>query len=118
MSTEKPFKLSVSDADLDLLRKRLDLVRFPDELDDCGWDYGAPLADIRRLVTRWREGYDWRAAEAKINELPQFTRDIDVDEYGTLNIHYVHQRSEAEAAIPLIFIHGCESQSYSECAPF
>ena len=108
-SSEKTFKLSVPDADLDLLRKRLDLVRLPDELDDSGWDYGVPLSDIRRLVNRWRDGYDWRAAEAKINQLPQFTRDIEVDGYGTLNIHYVHQKSAASDAIPLMFVHGCES---------
>ena len=108
-SSEKTFKLSVPDADLDLLRKRLDLVRLPDELDDSGWDYGVPLSDIRRLVNRWRDGYDWRAAEAKINQLPQFTRDIEVDGYGTLNIHYVHQKSAASDAIPLMFVHGCKS---------
>lgn len=109
MSSEKPFRLTVSDAELESLRSRLDLVRFPDELDDSGWDYGVPLADIRRLVTRWREGFDWRAAEAKINSFPQFTRDLEVDGFGNLNIHYVHQKSESKDAIPLLFIHGCES---------
>ncbi|TCD63168.1 hypothetical protein EIP91_005896 [Steccherinum ochraceum] len=105
-ATEKSFKVSVPDSELELLRKKLDLVRFPDELDGSGWNYGAPLADVRRLVARWKDGYDWRTAEAKINELPQFTRDVDVDEFGTLNIHYVHVKSDAKDAIPLLFIHG------------
>jgi len=61
---------------------------------------------VRRLVARWKDGFDWRAAEARINELPQFTRDIDVDGFGTLNIHYVHAKSEAKDALPLLFIHG------------
>ncbi|KAF7332854.1 EHN domain-containing protein [Mycena venus] len=92
---ERPFTIS------------LDLTRFPDELDDAGWDYGAPLADIKRLVTRWKNGYDWRKHEAALNaELPQFTRDIDVEGFGTLNVHYVHKKSALETAIPLLFVHG------------
>ncbi|KAH8077024.1 alpha/beta-hydrolase [Cristinia sonorae] len=103
---EKSFKLAVPDTELDYLRKKLDLVRFPDELEDAGWQYGVPMDAVRRLTARWKEGFDWRAAEAKINELPQFTRDIEVEGFGTLNIHYVHQKTVAKNAIPLLFVHG------------
>ncbi|THH28032.1 hypothetical protein EUX98_g6159 [Antrodiella citrinella] len=106
MTEEKTFKLTVPDSELELLRKKLDLARFPDELNEAGWEYGTPLADVRRLVARWKDGFDWRAAEAKINELPQFTRDIDVDRFGTLNIHYVHAKSASKDALPLLFVHG------------
>ncbi|KAF8126457.1 Alpha/Beta hydrolase protein [Mycena galopus ATCC 62051] len=88
-----PFNITVSDEQLDLLKHKLPLTRFPDELDDAGWAYGAPLADIRRLVSRWKDGYDWRKHEALLNaELPQFTRDT--------------VQSELETAIPLLFVHG------------
>jgi hypothetical protein len=91
-----------------LLCQKLKLTRFPDELENAGWEYGAPLADIRRLVERWQNGYDWKEHEAQINaELPQFTRDIEVVGRGTLNIHYVHKKSEVPNAIPLIFVHEC-----------
>ncbi|PIL23394.1 hypothetical protein GSI_14705 [Ganoderma sinense ZZ0214-1] len=105
-SSEKPFKVVVPDADIDLLQKKLALVRFPDELDGAGWDYGSPLADVKRLTEHWKSGFDWRKAEAEINTLPMFTRDIDVDGFGTLNVHYVHQPSEVKNAIPLLFVHG------------
>ncbi|KAI0754652.1 alpha/beta-hydrolase [Daedaleopsis nitida] len=105
---ETPFVLSIPDATLDLLHKKLDLAHFPDELDGAAWNYGVPLADVKRLVSRWKDGFDWRKHEAEINRLPMFTRDIDIDEFGTLNIHYVHQRSEVEDAIPLLFVHGCK----------
>ncbi|EPQ54695.1 alpha/beta-hydrolase [Gloeophyllum trabeum ATCC 11539] len=101
-----PIQIAVPDADLELLHKKLELVRFPDELEGVGWDYGVPLEDVERLVARWRDGYDWRKHEAELNQLPQFTRDIEVDGFGTLNIHYVHQRSTQENAIPLLFVHG------------
>ncbi|TFY66897.1 hypothetical protein EVG20_g4192 [Dentipellis fragilis] len=106
MSTEQPFQISVPDDALALLKHKLQQVRFPDELDDAGWDYGVPLADMKRLVSRWADGYDWRAAEAKFNTLPHFTRDIAVKDFGTLNIQYIHQKSKRPNAIPLLFVHG------------
>ncbi|EEB98496.1 hypothetical protein MPER_01980, partial [Moniliophthora perniciosa FA553] len=58
--------------------------------------------------SRWKDSYDWKKHEKLLNdELPQFTRDINVDGFGTLNIHYVHKKSQVtENAIPLLFVHG------------
>ncbi|KAG6901841.1 hypothetical protein C0995_007344 [Termitomyces sp. Mi166 len=104
---ETPFTIAVSDDQLSLLRQKLALSTFPDELDDAGWDYGVPLAEIKRLVNRWKNGFDWHKQEAALNaELPQFTRDIDVEGYETLNVHYVHKKSEVKGAIPLLLVHG------------
>ncbi|KAJ8083462.1 hypothetical protein PM082_009336 [Marasmius tenuissimus] len=102
-----PFKISVSDSEIAFLKQKLELTRLPDELDDAGWDCGAPLSDIKRLVARWKDGYDWRKHEKELNdEMPQFTRDIEIDGHGMLNIHYVHKKSEAKGAIPMLFVHG------------
>lgn len=110
MSVELPFQISIPDFKLDLLRQKLALTEFPDELENTGWNYGAPLSDIKRLVARWKDGYDWKLEEAKLNQdLPQFTKDIEVNGFETLNIHYVHQESSLANAIPLLFVHGCES---------
>ncbi|KAG6812500.1 hypothetical protein H0H92_002499 [Tricholoma furcatifolium] len=104
---EAPFSIAISDAQLNILQQKLSLATFPDELEDAGVAYGAALPDVKRLVEYWRNGYDWRKHEKAINtELPQFTRDITVTDFGTLNIHYVHKRSAAESAIPLLFVHG------------
>ncbi|KAF9064795.1 alpha/beta-hydrolase [Rhodocollybia butyracea] len=106
-SNEKPFKIAISDEQLSLLSKKLALHVLPDELEGAGKKYGASLTDVRRLVSRWQNSFDWRKEEARINEeLPQFTRDIDVEGHGTLNIHYVHQKSEVDNAIPMLFVHG------------
>jgi hypothetical protein len=102
-----PYSLSVPDHVLDDLHSRLKLARFPDELNDAGRAYGPPLSDVERLVARWREGYDWRRREAAINKIPQFTTPIEVEDFGTLDVHFVHQRSAVEGAIPLLFVHGC-----------
>jgi hypothetical protein len=114
-----PFHIQVPEHKLSSLRQKLELTTLPDELDDAGWKYGAPLADINRLLSYWKT-FDWRKQEALINEeLPQFTRDIEVDGgFATLNIHYVHKKSEIENAIPLLFVHGCKWRAIEfNCAP-
>jgi Epoxide hydrolase N terminus len=107
MSSETPFQISVPDDALALLRRKLGEAHFPDELSDAGWDYGSPLSDVKRLVDKWKDSYDWRTHERELNKLPMFTRDIEVEGFGVLNIHYVHQKSKVESAIPLLFVHGC-----------
>ncbi|KAJ5112305.1 Alpha/beta hydrolase fold-1 [Penicillium argentinense] len=107
MSAPTPFTISVSDAQLEQLRHKLELATFPDEIDAIGWDMGVPLEEIKRLTNVWREKFDWRAQEKELNEeLSHFTVPISVDGFGELEIHTVHQRSGNSNAIPLLFIHG------------
>jgi hypothetical protein len=112
-SDETPFQINVPEEKIANLHAKLELATYPDELESAGWKYGAPLADIKRLTQKWRSGYDWRKHEKALNEeLPMFTRDIKVDDFGTLNIHYVHKKSKVIDAIPLLFCHGCMCQCH------
>jgi pimeloyl-ACP methyl ester carboxylesterase len=105
--SETPYRISVPDEAIARLQAKLELTTFPDELEEAGWAYGAPLTDIKRLVARWKEGYDWRTAEKSLNDrLPQYTLDVEVEGFGTLNVHYVHKKSDRVNAIPLLFVHG------------
>jgi pimeloyl-ACP methyl ester carboxylesterase len=106
MSVIKPYKISVDESKLERLKKKLALADFPDEIGGVGWSRGPPLADLQRLTKYWQEGFDWRKAEAKLNELSHFSVDIPVEEFETLNIHFLHQESKAKGAIPLLFAHG------------
>jgi len=105
MASPKPFQISIPQSKIDTLRTKLSLAEFPNELDEAGWDMGVPLTDMKRLTKAW-EQWDWRPAENELNKVPQFTTDIDVDGFETLNIHFVHQKSEVKEAIPLLFVHG------------
>jgi microsomal epoxide hydrolase len=108
MASPVPFQISIPESEISRLLKKLEDVRFPDELEDSKWDYGVPLSDMKRLVKYWKESFNWKEQENMINAaLPQFTFDIPVDGFGSLNIHFVHQRSKVENAIPLLFVHGC-----------
>lgn len=111
MSTSpSPYTVNVPDEVLEVLGKKLSVATFPDELRAADqWPYGAPLADVKRLAKYWQDGFDWRKAEAAINELPNFRTQIEVKGFSPLDIHFVHQKSESAKAIPLLFCHGCTS---------
>jgi pimeloyl-ACP methyl ester carboxylesterase len=106
MASPKPFKLNISQERLDKLQQKLALTDLPDELEDSGWDYGIPLADIKRLTAYWQNGFDWPKTQERLNELPQYTISIDIDGFETLEIHFVYQKSDVSGAIPLLFCHG------------
>ena len=97
----KPFRIDIPQSDLDDLAARLAATRWPDELTGAGTDYGMPLDVMQRLAEQWRTGYDWRAHEARLNQIPQYTTTIDGQ-----NIHFLHVRSEEPAAVPLLLLHG------------
>jgi hypothetical protein len=107
MASIRPFTIAVPDSELGRLAKKLADASLPDEMEHAGWDYGAPLDDLKRLIAYWRDKYNWREAEEKLNKLPHFQASIDVDGFGTLDVHFLHQRSPTKAAIPLLFVHGC-----------
>jgi pimeloyl-ACP methyl ester carboxylesterase len=97
----EPFTIEVSDAVLQDLHERLAKTRFPDQLKGAGWNYGTDLSYLKQLCSDWRSDFDWRAQERALNRFDHFCAEID-----GLKIHFIHQRSKEEKAIPLIMIHG------------
>jgi pimeloyl-ACP methyl ester carboxylesterase len=97
----RPFRVDVPQEALDDLRRRIASTRWPSSelVDDRS--QGVQLATMQELARYWTTEHDWRATEAKLNALPQFTTEID----GT-DIHFIHVRSKHEDALPLIMTHG------------
>jgi len=95
------FEIRVDDAVLDDLRERLARTRFPDQIAGTGWEYGIPVDYVRELVDYWRDRYDWRAQEARLNQFAHFRTRIDGQ-----SIHLIHARSPHPDAFPLLLLHG------------
>lgn len=91
-----------------MLRRKLELTRLPFNLANEQWaeDNGVTVQKVEELVQFWRTSYKWREEEARLNELPQYTCHVEVDNYGDLKMHFVHSRSFIADAIPLLFVHG------------
>ncbi len=97
----EPFTIDVPDSVLADLKERLERARMPDEPEGVGWQLGMNQAYLRQLVEYWRNEFDWRAQERRLNRLEQFKTTID-----GLDIHFVHRRSAEPDAFPLILTHG------------
>jgi epoxide hydrolase len=102
-----PFRIQVSQETLDDLRARLQRTRFPDAPEGAGWTMGADLAFMKRFAAHWLDKYDFRTHEAELNQLPQFTADVE----GT-KIHFVHLRGKGPNPTPLLLIHAFPDSFY------
>jgi len=95
------FRLHVADAAIADLKDRLGRTRWPDEPPLETWSTGSSLACLKSLTGYWRESFDWRAAEAKLNAFPQFT----VPLHG-VDLHFIHAPGKRPGAMPLLLSHG------------
>ncbi|MDW5325208.1 epoxide hydrolase family protein [Plantactinospora sp. KLBMP9567] len=97
----RPFKIEVSEADLEDLRARIRATRWPNRETVDDDSQGVPLALMQDLARYWANDYDWRKCEARLKALPHFVTEID-----GLGIHFIHVRSKHEDALPLVVCHG------------
>ncbi len=97
----RPFHVSVPDAELTELRRRINATRWPERETVPDQSQGVQLATMQKLAQYWEKEYDWRRCEARLNALPNFITEID-----GLDIHFIHVRSKHENALPLIVTHG------------
>lgn len=97
----KPFVVHVPQDDLDDLKLRLSLSRWPDEIAGSGWNHGADLSYMKELTSYWQHRFDWRKVEAEINSYPNFMADIEGHQ-----IHFIHVKGKGKRSVPLIITHG------------
>ena len=96
-----PFEISVADADIEDLKRRLGNTRWPDQIAGTSWEYGTDVSYLRELVDYWQNEFDWKKQELELNQFDQFKTEID-----GLELHFIHQRSSNADAIPLLMVHG------------
>jgi pimeloyl-ACP methyl ester carboxylesterase len=102
--TVSPFTIGVPQATLDDLHERLNRTRWPSAAPVGGWSQGTNIAYLRSLIDYWRDGFDWRRQERRMNNLPQFCTEID-----GVRIHFLHIRGRGPNPMPLILTHGWPS---------
>ena len=88
----RPFRVSVPEAELTELRRRINATKFPERETVLDASQGVQLATMKALAGYWSKEYNWRKIEAKMNAVPQFITEID-----GLDIHFIHVRSNTRA---------------------
>lgn len=100
-SRPESFRLQVPEAAISDLRRRLELSRFPDQAPGAPWTYGADVAYLRELVAYWRDAFDWRGQEARLNAFSQFKARL-----CGIDLHFLHVRGVGPNPLPLLLSHG------------
>lgn len=106
MREPKPFTIAVSDQVLDDLSRRLHQARLPGAPQDAGWHYGVNPDYFARLITYWRESYDWRRAEAELNRFSHFKAPVALGDDSCVDVHFIHEQGDGDEALPLLLLHG------------
>ncbi|QLY33232.1 epoxide hydrolase family protein [Nocardia huaxiensis] len=96
-----PFRVEIPERELTDLRRRLAETRWPAQIPGVGWDRGVPLDYLKDLAAHWKQRFDWRLWEKRLNEYPQFLTEID-----GARVHFLHVRSPHPEAMPLLMLHG------------
>ena len=97
----RPFHVSIPEAELVEMRKRITATRWPERETVTDESQGVKLSMMQDLARYWATDYDWRKVELRLNALRQFITEID-----GIDVHFIHARSKHENALPLIVTHG------------
>jgi pimeloyl-ACP methyl ester carboxylesterase len=100
----QPFRIDVADAALADLRDRIARTRWPDEVSGSGWDYGTNRHYLRELLAYWRDEFDWREQERRLNSFSHFLTDVD-----GLTLHYFREPGRGPSPMPIVLVHGWPS---------
>lgn len=100
----RPFRVALPEPVLADLRERLERTRWPDEIPGSGWSYGMSLPYAKELAAYWKDGYDWRAQEVRLNAFEQYTVSL-----GGIDLHFIHERGAGEDPLPILLLHGWPS---------
>jgi pimeloyl-ACP methyl ester carboxylesterase len=106
-----PFTIRVLDEALSDLRTRIRNTRWPDQAPGAAWAQGTDLEYLKRLLSYWADGFDWRAQERRLNTFKHFRAEL-----GAIHVHFVHERAREGNGVPLILTHGWPS-SFLELLP-
>uniref|UniRef100_A0A3B4FWP9 Epoxide hydrolase n=1 Tax=Pundamilia nyererei TaxID=303518 RepID=A0A3B4FWP9_9CICH len=109
--TIRSFRVTTSDQELEDLYRRIDLTRPFPSLEDSQFNYGFNSQYLQKVVSYWRNEFDWRKQVDKLNQYPHFKTKIE-----GIDIHYLHVKPkkvlEGTSAVPLIMVHGWPGSFY------
>lgn len=110
----RPFEINISDEILRDLTRRLENTRWSHPIKDAPeaetgaeWEYGTNIPYLTELVDYWRDGYNWRDQERKLNQFNHFKTAID-----DYDLHFIHQKGRGPKRIPILLLHGWPDSFY------
>ncbi|XP_065730341.1 epoxide hydrolase 1 isoform X3 [Phocoena phocoena] len=107
----RPFKVETSDEEINDLHQRIDKVRLTPPLEDSRFHYGFNSNYLKKVISYWRNEFDWRKQVESLNRYPHFKTKIE-----GLDIHFIHvkppQLPSGQTPKPLLMVHGWPGSFY------
>uniref|UniRef100_A0A8C5PHU6 Epoxide hydrolase n=1 Tax=Leptobrachium leishanense TaxID=445787 RepID=A0A8C5PHU6_9ANUR len=107
----RPFRIEVSEGDLKDLHDRLDRTRFSSPLEDSKFHYGFNSSHLRKVISYWRNQFDWPKQVLVLNRYPHYKTTIE-----GLEVHFLHVKpphlAPGQKALPLLMVHGWPGSFY------
>lgn len=97
----RPFRVATPQEKLDRIAAKLRHTTLPAPMPPGDWQTGLDHRFIQQLRRYWLQSFDWREAERRLNQYPQFTARV-----GDQRIHFYHVRGEHPSAKPVLMTHG------------
>ena len=67
MSEIRPYTINVADDEIEQLKSRLEISRFPEKETTDDWSQGVPLAYVKNMTDYWLKQYDFKRLETRLN---------------------------------------------------
>uniref|UniRef100_A0A8D1CYB7 Epoxide hydrolase 1 n=1 Tax=Sus scrofa TaxID=9823 RepID=A0A8D1CYB7_PIG len=87
------------------LHQRIEKFRLTPPLEDSRFHYGFNSNYLKKIISYWRNTFDWRKQVEVLNKYPHFKTKIE-----GLDIHFIHvkppQLPSGRTAKPLLMVHG------------
>jgi microsomal epoxide hydrolase len=96
-----PFRCAVDEDVFVDLRDRLRRTRLPNQVAGVDWRQGTELGYLESLLEYWRDEYDWRTCERRLNAFEHVVTEVDGQ-----RLHALVARSAEADAVPLLLVHG------------
>lgn len=102
--TEGDFEISYDPNAIVLLKEKIRLTRYPDEVPGTSGKYGLAMTQLKSLLDYWQEGFDFNAHQQRINQW-----DHKIANINGYKLHYILNKSKKENAMPVVLLHGWPS---------
>ncbi|CAN2387478.1 Biotransformation enzyme that catalyzes the hydrolysis of arene and aliphatic epoxides to less reactive and more water soluble dihydrodiols by the trans addition of water [Pristimantis euphronides] len=106
-----PFKIETSDEELKDLFHRIDITRYSEPLEGSRFNYGFNSKHLKKVVTYWKDSFNWKKQLEILNQYPHFKTKIE-----GISIHFLHAKPKnlpaGRKAKPILMVHGWPGSFY------
>jgi epoxide hydrolase len=102
----QPFTVAIDQKRIDAILQRVRSAKLPKQMpptsaDKPAWETGADIKYLEGLRQHWTKQFNWRSAEARLNQYPQYKARVD-----GVDIHFYYVKGEGSNPLPLLLTHG------------